>query len=674
MSEKNSTEKSTKRSGSKGGLIPIAAGLAFGSEIKRFGRSRLTRAAIVVLMLLPLVYGALYLWAFWDPFGNVNKMPVALVNADKGTEVKGQKINAGAEVEKALADDKSLDWNIVSPAEARQGVKDGTYYFMLELPENFSAAIASPMTGKPEKAQLRAVYNDANNYVSSTIGQSAMAQVLNAVSTRVSGQAVNQVLSMMITAGSGIEQAADGAGKLHDGLVTANDGAAQLATGLGTAKTGSAQLRAGSQQLSDGITQATDPLLAVTKALSGLGGNTAQLQQSAAALVEAADKAGVFVKTQDTALAGIDAAIKQLTTSPDPAARQAAEALRAVRAQLAQASMTPAAKQQIIAAAGAASTMTEQLRTPGSPLQTVLAQIGATGGDLTAKLTELRSGAQQLAAGNATLDDGITQLSDGATKLSAGTVQLRDGSQELATKLREGAGAVPKWSQEQTTQVAQTIGGPVQLDATHENRAPNFGTGMAPFFLTLALFFGALVLWMVFRPLQNRAVAAEVLAIRVVMASYLPAAAIGLCQAVILYCVVRFALGLEVAHPVAMIFFMMGVSVAFIAFTQAVNAFVGPAVGRVLIMALLMLQLVSSGGMYPVETTARPFQILHKYDPMTYGVNGLRQLVSGGIDHRLWQAIAVLVFLWVASITVSCLSARRNRLWNLDRLIPAIKI
>lgn len=674
MSEKNSTEKSTKRSGSKGGLIPIAAGLAFGSEIKRFGRSRLTRAAIVVLMLLPLVYGALYLWAFWDPFGNVNKMPVALVNADKGTEVKGQKINAGAEVEKSLADDKSLDWNIVSPAEARQGVKDGTYYFMLELPENFSAAIASPMTGKPEKAQLRAVYNDANNYVSSTIGQSAMAQVLNAVSTRVSGQAVNQVLSMMITAGSGIEQAADGAGKLHDGLVTANDGAAQLATGLGTAKTGSAQLRAGSQQLSDGITQATDPLLAVTKALSGLGGNTAQLQQSAAALVEAADKAGVFVKTQDTALAGIDAAIKQLTTSPDPAARQAAEALRAVRAQLAQASMTPAAKQQIIAAAGAASTMTEQLRTPGSPLQTVLAQIGATGGDLTAKLTELRSGAQQLAAGNATLDDGITQLSDGATKLSAGTVQLRDGSQELATKLREGAGAVPKWSQEQTTQVAQTIGGPVQLDATHENRAPNFGTGMAPFFLTLALFFGALVLWMVFRPLQNRAVAAEVLAIRVVMASYLPAAAIGLCQAVILYCVVRFALGLEVAHPVAMIFFMMGVSVAFIAFTQAVNAFVGPAVGRVLIMALLMLQLVSSGGMYPVETTARPFQILHKYDPMTYGVNGLRQLVSGGIDHRLWQAIAVLVFLWVASITVSCLSARRNRLWNLDRLIPAIKI
>lgn len=666
MSDKNSEKKSR--------LVPIAAGLAFGSEIKRFGRSRLTRAAIVVMMLLPLVYGALYLWAFWDPFGHVNKMPVALVNTDKGAEVKGQKINAGAEVEKSLADDNSLDWNIVSPEEAQQGVKDGTYYFMLELPENFSAAISSPMSGKPEKAQLRAVYNDANNYISSTIGQTAMSQVLNAVSTRISGQAVNQVLSMMISAGAGIEQAADGAGKLHDGLVTASDGAGQLATGLGTAKTGSTQLRAGSQKLSDGINQATDPLLAVTKALAGLGGDTAQLQQSAAALVEAADKAGAFVTTQDAVLAGIDTAIQQLAASPDPVARHSVEGLRAVRAQLAKTSVTPAAKQQIIAATNGAATLTEQLRTPGSPLQTVLSKVGATGGDLTAKLTELRSGAQQLAQGNATLDDGITKLSDGATKLSSGTVQLRDGSQELSTKLKEGAGSVPKWSQEQTSQVAETIGGPVQLDATHENRAPNFGTGMAPFFLTLALFFGALVLWMVFRPLQNRAIAAEVLAIRVVMASYLPAAAIGVCQAVILYCVVRFALGLEVMHPVAMVFFMMGVSVSFIAFTQAVNALVGPAVGRVLIMALLMLQLVSSGGMYPVETTSRPFQILHTYDPMTYGVNGLRQLILGGIDHRLWQAIAVLAFLWVISVTVSCLSARRNRLWNLDRLLPAIKI
>jgi putative membrane protein len=124
----------------------------------------------------------------------------------------------------------------------------------------------------------------------------------------------------------------------------------------------------------------------------------------------------------------------------------------------------------------------------------------------------------------------------------------------------------------------------------------------------------------------------------------------------------------------AMLGFMVLISGAFVAATQAINALVGPAVGRVLIMALLMLQLVSAGGMYPVETTSRPFQILHRFDPMTYGVNGLRQLILGGIDARLWQAIVVLVAITAVALAISSLSARRDRTWNVSRLIPAIKI
>ena len=179
----------------------MLAGLAFGSEIKRFGRSRLTRVAIVVLMLLPLVYGALYLWAFWDPFGHVNKMPVALVNSDKGAVVSGQQFNAGAEIAKSLTADHSLDWHVVSPEDARNGVAHGKYYFMVELPPDFSAAIASPVTGQPKKANLIAVYNDANNYISTSIGRTAIDQVLNAVSSRISGQAVNQMLSVVVSSG-----------------------------------------------------------------------------------------------------------------------------------------------------------------------------------------------------------------------------------------------------------------------------------------------------------------------------------------------------------------------------------------------------------------------------------------------------------------------------------------
>ena len=103
---------------------------------------------------------------------------------------------------------------------------------MLELPPDFSEAIASPITGEPKKADLIAVYNDANNYVSTTIGRSAINQVLNAVSTRISGQAVNQVLTEVISSGAGIRQAADGAQQLADGAKQVDVGVGQVVAGV----------------------------------------------------------------------------------------------------------------------------------------------------------------------------------------------------------------------------------------------------------------------------------------------------------------------------------------------------------------------------------------------------------------------------------------------------------
>jgi putative membrane protein len=412
----------------------------------------------------------------------------------------------------------------------------------------------------------------------------------------------------------------------------------------------------------------------VTKALSHVGGSTEQLQQGATALQQANDQIGAIATAQDAAATSLSSVIDQLSASQDPQASNAATTLRGIQDQLRQHQFTPQIRQRLTDAQNAAIAMTTALRTPGSPLGSALDQVGSKGQDLTNKLTQLRNGAQQLASGNAQLASGIATLDDGAQQLKSGSAQLKTGSAELATKLADGAKQVPNWTTQQKDAVADTIGGPVQLEASHENAAPNFGTGMAPFFLTLALFFGALVLWMVLRPLQSRAIAAEVLAMRVVLASYLPAAAIAMFQAIILYCVVRFALGMHVVHPAAMLAFMVVISCAFVAATQAINALVGPAVGRVLIMALLMLQLVSAGGMYPVETTSKPFQILHRFDPMTYGVNGLRQLILGGIDARLWQAIIVLFAISAVALAISCLSARRDQLWNLNRLIPAIKM
>ena len=58
----------------------MLAGMSLGTDLKRFSRGAMPRIALVTVVLMPLLYGAMYLWAFWNPFDAVNKVPVALVS------------------------------------------------------------------------------------------------------------------------------------------------------------------------------------------------------------------------------------------------------------------------------------------------------------------------------------------------------------------------------------------------------------------------------------------------------------------------------------------------------------------------------------------------------------------------------------------------------------------
>src|SRR2546430_17681684 len=107
-------------------------------ELKKFGRGRLPRAAMAALLLLPLLYGALYLWSFWDPYGRLDKIPVALVNQDKGANVDGKRISAGENIVDGLGESHTFDWRPVAATEAARGVEAGPDYPPLSLPPDFS--------------------------------------------------------------------------------------------------------------------------------------------------------------------------------------------------------------------------------------------------------------------------------------------------------------------------------------------------------------------------------------------------------------------------------------------------------------------------------------------------------------------------------------------------------
>jgi len=144
-------------------------------------------------------------------------------------------------------------------------------------------------------------------------------------------------------------------------------------------------------------------------------------------------------------------------------------------------------------------------------------------------------------------------------------------------------------------------------------------------------------------------------------------------QVLALLAVLHFAVGLQFARPLGAVAFLALTVLAFSAVLQWVHAKFG-VVGRLIALVLLMIQLTSAGGTYPVETSPGFFQALHPYLPMTYVVGGLRHLISGGPLATAWQAAAVLTAFGLGGLALSTLTARRMRVWSLRRLYPELAV
>lgn len=244
----------------------------------------------------------------------------------------------------------------------------------------------------------------------------------------------------------------------------------------------------------------------------------------------------------------------------------------------------------------------------------------------------------------------------------------------FSKKLNEGAAVAPDFAAGQSTRIAETIAAPVQLSEHTENEVQGFGEGFAPFFIALASFVGALITWLILRPLPRRPLASNVSGLRSVLAGFGPAALIGVGQVVIMMLVLVYAVGMQPVHWVGMAGFMLLVTLAFLALQQMFIALLGTAAGCVVSLVLLMLQLSSLGGTYPVETTPGFFQALHPFMPASYVVTGLRQLIGGGIDARFWGSLIVMLGVLIGSLAISAVAARRQKVWTVARLHPELAL
>ncbi|MFE4370017.1 YhgE/Pip family protein [Streptomyces sp. NPDC056835] len=703
-------------------------------ELKRFGRGKLPRAALVAILLLPLLYGALYLWSFWDPYGRLDRIPVALVNEDKGATAAGRKITAGDEITKGLRDSEVFAWHEVSAAEAREGMEDGSYYLSLTMPADLSERIASSSGDAPETGALQVRTNDANNYIVGQISRTVFSEVRTAASTNASRSFLDRIFISFSDIHDATAKAAKGADELKGGIGKAQKGSKDLVDGLKTAKEGSGDLAGGLRKLGSGASDldtGAQQVAAGTQSLSdkinAMAGNVRPyLKDNGKAIGDAArlvadssqsirDNLGRLVKAAPSAASKARLASDELNSlytercenaapavpdpAPDPVAGTASPDADPSacpplkRARTAAADVAAVADDvntlvkenngDLKALDGRLATLQKEAKALAEhapkldeDLETAVTKINAlnTGARKVAEgAGRLHSGLTDAQKGSATLNSGVGKLSTGANTLDGGLFKLADGSTELAGGLNDGVGEIPDYDKNDRDRRTEVMADPVQLASRSLHAAPNYGTGFAPYFIPLSLWVGAMVAYMLIQPLNRRALAVGASAWRIALAGWLPVAAIGLLQVGALISVLHWAIGLEMARAAGTVGFLALVTCCFTAIVQWLNARFGPA-GRILVLALLMLQLTSAGGTYPVQTSPGFFGAIHPFLPMSYVVDALRRLISGGGLGPVWQACAVLAAFTAGALALTALSARRKQVWTLDRLHPELSL
>lgn len=611
--------------------------LGWQAEFALFRRPMLV-LSVLAIVLVPSLYAVFYISSFWDPYGHLDRLPAALVNADRGATRGGRSVNLGNTVVNTFEQHPPFHFIHLPTAQAAdEALRHGEVYFVLVIPADFSERALAARQNEPANLTLRIA--EGESYTSAIISKrfgAELAHILNEQLNRERWAAIagDPATPAGESVRAAIGQLRDGSQKVHEGAQRVQAGSEQLDNGLAQAATGAQRLTDGMGQVTAGVQEMRGRLPSESRLQELADGSKAavageekleaginqllaggqRLDQGAGQLKLGAAKVPFASHRLSDGAAELEAGIVTLNTN----LVQAADGGRELHAGL------------------------EKLNYGIQPLTSGLAQL-ETGLDLvirqlqpvdqrghvTSATGQLRDGADQLTNGLARLRDGSHQLAAGAKELEAGTAGLADGLDRLHTGFTAEFGDAD----------AGGLAASIHLNLEPTAPVPNNGTGFSPYFGALTLWLGGIMITFVLHcrrlidPLHE--------APRWVcwLAKAAVPLGLGLLQATVVVLVLRLAFGIVFAHPWFVWLAAMLGSLSFVSVIVLLIAVLGDA-GRLPAVVLLILQMAAAGGIYPVELSGRFYQAIHPFLPFTALVTAFRATMFGAYD-GMWLAAAI---------------------------------
>lgn len=623
------------------------------------GRSSRRIVALAAVVLVPLAFAGLLIGAVANADDRIDHIPAIVVNDDRfvtqtATDGTKTQVLAGRQlVTELTGGDAGFDWQISNDADAAAALADGSVYAVLTIPSDFSASIVSLQSDAPRQASFTIATDDAHDYIGGAVAQIVATTLKTEFGSAITEQYVAGLLGGFGTVGSSLSDAADGATKIADGVDGVASGAHRLATGTDQLATGLDKLASGASSAATGADTYAKGVTTYTDGVSSLSSGLAQLNTGAAGLDELESGVSTYASGVASTSAGLDQVNQIIQQYPtvDP--------------------QTKAALQQVTSGL-------DQLATSGSSLSTGVtqgidgiqtgigqsadgaAQLAAGGAQLSTGATQLASGIGDLADGARKSASGAHKLADGMTTLATGADDLGTGAHKLADGLTSGAKQTPSYTTDEAHAAAKTIATPITYASTTDNAVDSIGQKLATLLAPIGLWIGALAVFFVLAPVSRRALASTAPNRRLVLAGVTRAALVTVSQAALLVLLEHVAVGVPWSQLGATLPFALLMALAFTAFHFLLTIGLGRA-GLVISLFLLAVQLTSTGGVYPIQIVAEPFQVISTFMPLTYGVSGMQAIIAGGSGGTLATACIVLAAFGLLSVLVSLAVIGRTR-------------
>ena len=698
----------------------------FKSDIKEIFRKVNTWIIIIGLIFLPSMYAWPNILSSWDPYSHTNNIKVAVISEDEGATVEGKNVNLGESLITNLKGNKNLDWQFVSSKQqAENGVKIGDFYASIVIPKSFSSDITSITRGELKKATIEYTVNEKINAISPKITNSGASALANTIGKNFVEVANGVIFEKLHEAGVKFEENLPAIEQVKEKINNLNDNFSHYENSLneliGKVDRGYNVLNTIQGTLPEIDRAATNSIMLANKTNVTIKNienfNEIMLKNINTQLDKVIEISGEVVKVAEL--------IQKKPTNPEEtkakmkaldsrleAAEKRLDLAKDIFEYLNSLSDQNLFQKQLTKINTMESDISK-LRTLNKKIYSNIDKYDTIGNNvkveflktskrvnrnsidfkkklntevaplikrvLTSADTKIRNVSSVISRAQAQIPTINAKISEAEVKIQ--TVQgkllkLQGEMPEIKEKVQKLTGIVNKADGEIDTnalfnllkvdykQQAEFFANPVQLKENQLYHIKNYGSAMTPFYTVLSIWVGALLMSSLlttkvedeenkYKPYQKYFGRGLLFMI------------ISLLQTLIITLGDMYLLGTQANSPYRFVIYALLISLLFSAIIYTTVCLLGN-VGKAVCIILLVLQIGSSGGTFPIQMTSSFFQALYPKVPFTYSISLLREAVGGvyipAVNRDMKILLTYLVITLVGGAILVSLKARSAKL------------